>query len=434
MHAETQRKDTNQTKPEPTNGDIGWHAGRFLVGRQEIGASDPGFAQAIRDAHESHQRPRCLCTPEGVEMYIARYGSDHIVKRMPDTGHCHASQCSSFEPPASWSGLAPLIGHAIREDPRTGETQLNVDFSLSQRAARQGNSDAHCDARESSAASSAGATRMSLGCLLQYLWDQAELTRWHAGFAGKRTWSTVRRMLLHAAEFKQVRGQALLTHLFIPESFSVERREEIDARRLAHWNQLRRARRPRPLMLLIAELKDLMPGRFGYQAVVKHMPDQAWVLQEPLFRRLERRFQTELTLWSSSPELRQLMIGAFWVSEAGVPTLESLSLMPVTPEWLPVEDRQDLHLLHELLTARRSFIKSQRYRLPRTAPSASAILTDTGRSPIPLYIDRSTSQDQPSALGCTGTTLHGGSDGWCWRLSSGTMPTLPSANPCFRQT
>ena len=36
-------------------------------------------------------------------------------------------------------------------------------------------------------------TKLSLRGLLHYLWDQGELTRWQPGFAGKRTWSTVRK-------------------------------------------------------------------------------------------------------------------------------------------------------------------------------------------------------------------------------------------------
>ena len=41
--------------------------------------------------------------------------------------------------------------------------------------------------------------RLSLRGLLYFLWHEAELTRWHPGFTGKRTWSVVRSHLLSAA-------------------------------------------------------------------------------------------------------------------------------------------------------------------------------------------------------------------------------------------
>jgi hypothetical protein len=78
-------------------------------------------------------------------------------------------------------------------------------------------------------------TRLSLRGLLHYLWDQAELTRWHPGFAGKRTWGTVRKHLLLAAEDKTARGGSLQSRLYIPELFSVDQRDAINARRTAQW-------------------------------------------------------------------------------------------------------------------------------------------------------------------------------------------------------
>ena len=66
-----------------------------IAGRRfEVGAR--GFADAVADAHAAHQRPRCMCLVEGVEMYVARLGDGYIVKRMPDTGSHHAPDCPSY--------------------------------------------------------------------------------------------------------------------------------------------------------------------------------------------------------------------------------------------------------------------------------------------------------------------------------------------------
>jgi len=55
--------------------------------------------------------------------------------------------------------------------------------------------------------------------------------------------------------------------------------------------------KPQNLMLLIAEVKEIVPARDGFKAVVKHVPDQAFALDEQLYRRLGRRFESALARW-----------------------------------------------------------------------------------------------------------------------------------------
>jgi hypothetical protein len=103
----------------------------------------------------------------------------------------------------------------------------------------------------------------------------------------------VRKHLLQAAENKIARGDSLRTRLYIPEAFSVDQRDAINARRVAQWSQAVAAPgKPQHLMLLIAEVKEIVPARYGFKAVVKHVPDQAFALDEQLYRRLGRRFES----------------------------------------------------------------------------------------------------------------------------------------------
>jgi len=330
-----------------------------IAGRRfEIGSR--GFADAVADAHAAHQRPRCMCLVQGVEMYVARLGEGYIVKRMPDTGSHHAPDCPSYEPPAEFSGLGQVLGSAITEDPATGETTLKLDFPLTK---MPGRSTIPPTSGESDSASSTG-TRLSLRGLLHYLWDKAELTRWHPGFAGKRTWATVRRHLLHAAEHKLARGDALRARLYVPETFSIEQRDAINARRLAQWQTAVPAPgKPQRLMLLICEVKEIVPARYGFKAIVKHLPDQACAIDEQLYRRLGRRFEVELALWGASDDIHLVMIATFGVSSAGVPAIHELSLMPATAQWLPIENSFEHQLVGQLVADRRSFIKGIRYNV-----------------------------------------------------------------------
>lgn len=399
----------------------------YSIAGQQFDTDSPGFAEAIAWAHRAHHRPHCLCLQSGdgrgVEMYVARLGDGFIVKRMPNTGCRHAPDCPSYEPPAEFSGLGQVLGSAIVEDPATGETTLKLDFSMSRIAGR---SSVPVGGSTSDRVPTDG-TRLSLRGLLHYLWDQAQLTHWHPGFAGKRSWAVVRKHLLLAAENKIARGGALQARLYIPEVFYVEEREAINARRLAQWvPAMAVPGRPQRLMLLIAEIKEIVPARYGYKAVIKHVPDQAFLIDDQLYGRMGRRFENELGWWGSTKNLHMVVIATFGVSAAGVPFIAELSLMPVTHhQWLPVENSFEQQLVDTLVKEGRRFAKALGYNLLSTERLPSAILTDSVASPIGLYIDRPGDNVQCVELAITDFESNPTSEGWVWNATVATMPPLP---------
>lgn len=364
----------------------------YLIGGRQLLPDSPGFAQAIAAAHGQQWRPLCLCRQggdsEGVEMYVARLGDGYVLKRMPNTGPSHAADCSSFEPPADISGLWQVLGTGVKEDPATGRTDLQLGFAMSNTGGRM--------PRQTSASSHGSVvsegTRLSMRGLLHYLWDQADLTRWRPAFDGKRTWAAVRSHLLRAAANKTVGGIELALRLYIPEPFSIARREAINSRRAAQLAQIIPSPgRPQPLMLLIAEVKEIIPARHGFKAVIKHVPDQPLMLDEQLYRRLAKRFALELALWASNDRLHMILIATIAVNEARVPTVAELSLMPVTSEWLPVENVSQQLLIESLVRERRSFIRVLRYELNRNHDLPTAVLTDVSESPSLVYADAAAS-------------------------------------------
>lgn len=393
----------------------------YEVGGQRFETASRGFAEAVADAHAAHHRPRCLCLVEGVEMYVARLAGTNegfIVKRMPNTGSHHAPDCPSYEPPAESSGLGQVLGTAITEDPATGETTLKLDFSMSKIAGRSAMPTAGGD---SDSVMSSG-TKLSLRGLLHYLWDQADLTRWQPGFAGKRTWGTVRKHLLLAAENKIARGDSLRSRLYVPELFSVDQRDAINARRMAQWSQsIAAPGKPQHLMLLIAEVKEIVPARYGFKAVVKHVPDQAFVLDEQLYRRLGRRFESELALWGAAEDTHMVMIATFSVAATGIPTIVDLSLMPVTRHWLPVESGFEKQLIVRLVADGRSFVKGLRYNLGAESALASATLTDCEGSAPLLFVVPAEIDDSGRYLQVSDPSI----PVWLWHPSSEAMPPLP---------
>jgi hypothetical protein len=397
----------------------------YLFGKTRLCTEDEAFVSALAAAHADHLRPKCLCLVDGIEMYVARLAGTaegFIVKRMPNTGSRHAPDCPSYEPPPELSGLGQVLGTAIVEDPATGETTLKLGFSMSKVGGRA------TVPAPGSASDSVGSegSKLSLRGLLHYLWDQAGLTRWQPGFAGKRSWGVVRKHLLLAAENKIARGSALRARLYIPEMFSVEQRDAINARRLGQWTHAVAAPgRPQHLMLLVAEVKEIVPARYGFKAVIKHVPDQAFALDEPLYRRLGRRFEPELALWGSADDVHMVAIATFGVSEAGIPAIAEISLMPVTPQWLPIDDSFDRQLVERLVDEGRSFIKGLRYNLPADRLLAGATLTDIdGAAPLLFVVPRGLEElDVTSSL--KDIAPEDGSALWVWRPGSEIMPPLP---------
>jgi hypothetical protein len=392
----------------------------YLIAGRRLESGSHDFAEAVAGAYERHERPRCLCVASGAPMYIAHLRTGYIVKRMPGSGTQHAPDCPSYEPPPEATGLGQVLGSAIFEDPATGQTTLKLDFPLSKVAGRS--TPPPSANLDSNSAASSG-SKLSLRGLLHYLWDQAELTRWQPGFTGRRTWATVRRHLLQAAEHKIARGTALRERLYVPEVFSVEERDAIGARRLAQWQHaVATPGRPQHLMLLVGEVKEIVPARYGFKAVVKHVPDQAFSIDEPLYRRLGRRFEPALALWGAADDIHMMMIATFGINSAGIPAIHELCLMPVTRQWLPVEDGFEHQLIDRLVSEGRAFLKGLRYNLRAGSVLASATLTDCEGSAPLLFV------------------LQAGSDGalefdtggrseciWVWHRTDEPMPPLPNA-------
>lgn len=99
---------------------------RFAIKGRVIDADALQLQDALAQVYDTPERPRCLCVPGGVEMYVARH-RQFVVKRMPDSGSTHHPCCPSYEPEVQQSGLGELVGEAVLER-EPGRVELRVDF------------------------------------------------------------------------------------------------------------------------------------------------------------------------------------------------------------------------------------------------------------------------------------------------------------------
>lgn len=393
-----------------------------------IGGVDVAFdgeppAELLAQAFARREHPLCLCCPEGVAMYIARFGERHILKRMPETGPRHDVDCDSYEPSSGLSGLASVEGAAIVENVEDGTTALKLGFSLSKLAGRPAAADG--ESREAGEATTAG-TRLSLKATLHFLWDRSGFNRWRPAMAGRRNWAVLRKFLLDAAAVSTARGKPFAHSLYIPEMFDAKREEAIVGRRTEMLSRaVQSSGNRRSLVILIGEVKEIAPSRLGARLVVKHAPRFPFMLAEDVARRMKKTFANELALWDANAEWHLVAIATFGIGPAGVATIEAIALMAVNENWIPVETGYEAMLLERLIRNGAGFVKSMRYNLPAAQPMASLVLAREGGQSTAMYI---VPDNADAAWWTTLAELIGesGMQSWVWEIAAGPMPDLPS--------
>lgn len=389
----------------------------YSVDGQKFEPDEHGLQPALGWAYRNHVRPMCLCSMVPVPVYITCLGGTFVLKRMPCTGDRHAVGCLHYEPPEGLSGSADIAA-AISEDPDTGITNLDVEFSLSCGPSRPLS---HGATSETSSVGSAR-PRLSLRGLLQFLWDEAELTRWKPAFAGRRSWAVVRHHLLRAAANKVLKGQPLSTVLFVPESFSVAEKRQIAARyarRLA--DGLKRTRQGCGKMIVIGEVKEIVPSRLAFNIILKHLPDSPFSIDADLHRRMSQTFDTELSLWNAAADVHLIIAATFTQPSAAHPSIEELSLLPTSAQWIPADDAFELRLVDRLVREGRSFRKSVHLNSKVPSRSTSAILFDVKSALIALALDRhpDDGMDATPAAGSDSPPV------WLWRTRKENLPAFP---------
>ena len=357
-------------------------------------------------------------------MYIAKIGDDrYIIKRMPETGYLHSPDCDSYDPPPELSGLGDMLGTAIKECAEGGITELKFDFSISKvpgRYASQKN-DEDLDSVKTDG------NKLTLRSTLHFLWEEAGFHKWSPAMDGKRSWYVVRKYLLQACINKTVKGLPLVDRIYIPDVFTVEKKAVIAQHRMGQMSRMATSSttNARQLMILIGEVKEIAPGRYGHKLIVKHAPDFPFMLNDDIYKRLNKRFGREFEMWEMDGTVL-MTIATFSVSANGIASIEEMALMTVNNNWIPFETIHDRSLIEMLTLSGRRFMKSLRYNMAQTKPLACAVLTDTAPQPTALYIVPVESGEDIIAAG---NQLREESHlaSWIWNTSVFEIPPLPDA-------
>lgn len=240
--------------------------------------------------------------------------------------------------------------------------------------------------------------------------------------AGRRNWYVVRRELLKAASSKMTKGQPLPTLLHIPESFALDRADEIRARQrdsLARLSESTSAR-----MILLGEVKAIENARFGKCLVVKHMPDTRLLMTDDLHKHLVSRFAHQMQMWSQLEVSHLMVLATISRSAQGVLSVEAACLMNANEHWLPFESLFEWELLDALHRSHRRFTKGLRYNLPSSKPLASVVLQDTGEVSAALFVVPQEAEGEYDQA-IEELTEQSKLMAWKWRAGAEQMPLLP---------
>ena len=355
---------------------------RFAIKGSEIGADDPQLQEALAQVHDTLERPRCLCMPGGVEMYVARHIL-FVVKRMPDSGSAHHPGCPSYEPEAQQSGLGELVGEAVLES-EPGRVELRVDFPWTRVIGRS------VPRGESQEVAEVGVPRrrMSLRALMHFLFERAGFNRWSPAMTGKRNQGVLRKFLLEAAEEITVKGVPLAERLYVPEPFSESGKAEAARRRREKLAVLGPRDGQTPLALVIGEYKASEATTQGRRVWIRHMPDAPLLIAGRAWERIERVFAPlfEARDADIGHSVRLVMAVLICARREYTYEIDSLSLMLTSEQWIPIEGGHELPLIEALVAQQRRFIKPLRYDARSASPFPNALLLDAGPSPVPLHV------------------------------------------------
>ncbi len=394
---------------------------RAQIDGGSVDADDPRLQDILAQARDASVRPRCLCVPDGVPMYIAHHRQWQI-KRMPETGDLHHPACPSYEPAAAQCGLGELLGEAVLQID-AGTVELRTGFAWRLEAGRAPVSGEAPDTPQVRRAR----RRLSLRGLTHFLVDRAGFNRWSPAMAGKRHHGVIQWHLVAAADGVQVRGEPLAGRLHVPAPFSEARKAAL----AAHRREVFRALAPQdgvaPLMVVLGEFKECEITATGRRLWIRHMPDCPLRVEASTWARIERAYAAlfEAKEADGQHDLRLVITALVRARRELVLEIEAASLMLVTSDWIPLEGVHELPLVHALVAQRRRFIKPLRYEARSAAGFANALLQDAGDAPRPLHLlspfmsaaDRHVKE----------RALQADAVGWVWDTGC-PMPPLPAVS------
>lgn len=317
----------------------------------------------LASTHSSDCRPRCMCVPDGVEMYVGRRGHVYYLSRMPSSGFLHAEGCDSVEDSTILSGANAYPPRAIVEYP---DGSLCVATNLDRRDRQD-----------------PPLTEVSIDGLLDLMVEQADLNRLAASDES-RTWATVRERLGEAATLVRLGNTSLTSSLYLPDRYSRERSAEV----LAECEGFLKSEAGHAI--ICAPLKEVRTTTYSWQIVLKHLPGlRLWVSKE-VAEDLESRWR--MPYFSNPPRFAICLLIAKPGRRVGNYTVTNMACLPTDSNFLPCRSEREASVADELIRAGHPLLRPLRFDSDPSNVLADFAILD-GDSPVPVFVLAPTGDD-----------------------------------------
>ncbi|MBW8832949.1 MAG: DUF1173 family protein [Burkholderiales bacterium] len=201
----------------------------------------------------------------------------------------------------------------------------------------------------------------------------------------------ISRFLTAAARGVMVKGGTLEERLFVPEQFRVPDAEEIGERRR---RKLAILLSPEDdvqfkMAILIGQLTlPVQSTTYGRRMTVKHMPDVPVYIDNKAWEKAERAYKAILQAVDADVEHKPhvVMAALIYAKREHTYQVDSLTLMLVTDQWIPLDGLYELPQIEELTRQGQAFIKPLKFDAKTAAGFPNVLLLDAGASPVPLNI------------------------------------------------
>lgn len=361
------------------------------VSREWLDANPEGAQELLGASADTY--PLCLCSGTPLPLYVARR-SQYYLARMPGTGPKHAVQCPHFEPDPEVSGRGLYAKSAIEE--RTdGRVQVKLDVPL---LIRNGVGNVGPTSAPD-ASPRAQRTSVSLRGLLHLLWDRAGFNRWSPRMLGRRHYRQLRKYLLQAAADIIVRRAPLDEHLYMPEQFSSEGANDIEARRRDFFRKHMRSDSGAPQrILLCGQLRNLfeVEGE-GWGMHLANLPNDFVVHVDPRWvSKLEKSGAFVFVdgfKFSRDSKCAVILLITLKRDRGGQWIADDIAELFTNQDYVPILSTDEMRVVARLVTEDRHFYKPLWYDGSSSRVPAF-LLTDVGTSPVPMEIIDGREADQ----------------------------------------
>lgn len=360
----------------------------------------------------------CHCTGKPLPLFVShRHNMNYHLSKVEHTGSSHSPACVFFETSNGQNAQGESKpARIVRSD---GTIDIKLDCQLRQ------TSTGSAAPRRDSKGTEAGTSRSKrsswtlLGLLLD-AWETGELNKWFPRRPYSPTLNSIRKSLIPVLEPVVVSGQRLRDILFIPEYVSNWSESE-----RVNLNRLRAiTTTPGQFALVISTLERLVvSSKSSAKALsLSRVKPNLW-MEPDLVQDVEQSFARQLA--GVGDKSQKVVVIATVRRENENYKVGAVSMMTVSPEFIPADSSHELRVIARLVEEKRFFIKPLRleekdllpdFRLLDSQPCA--VMEVFGMMNDPVY--RQHAADKVRAYAKWGVPL------WQWDPSQQTdMPDFP---------